>query len=130
MMKQQQALLTMAHLGDENKHWVGLVVHAQNKSIYYGDSLNSPIPPTLLETYQWWISQHSPTAFDLKHLPIMHQEDYYSCGVLSDNALAHFALPKLFPLFKSFEAWAARMSAFVRVASHILEQVSIHLFIC
>jgi hypothetical protein len=106
------------------------VVSVQNKSIYYGDSLNSPILPTLLETYQWWISQHSPTVFDLKHLPITHQEDYYSCGVLSDNALAHFALPKLFPIFKSFEAQAARMSAFVRVASHILERVSIHLFIC
>ena len=127
MMKRQQAVLTMAHLGNKNKHWVGLVVDARDKAIYYGDSLDSPIPPNLLETYQWWILQHSSTSFDLKNLPITHQEDGYLCGILADNALAHFALLKLFPLFKSFEARAARMSAFVRVAYHILEQVSTHI---
>jgi hypothetical protein len=59
LMKREQALLTMAHLGDDNKHWVGIVIDARDKVIYYGDSLESPIPPNLLETYRWWISQHS-----------------------------------------------------------------------
>ena len=125
----QQALLTIANLGDENQHWVGLVVDAEEKAIYYGDSLESPIPPDLVETYQWWISQHSSTSFEVKNLPITHQEDGSSCGILADNSLTHFALPNLVPLFKSFEARAARMSAFIHVANHILERVSTHIIL-
>jgi hypothetical protein len=128
LMKQEQALLTMAHLGDDNKHWVGIVIDARDKVIYYGDSLESPIPPDLLETYQWWILQHSTSSFDLQDLPITHQEDGSSCGILADNGLSHFAFPELFPLFKSFEVHAARMSTFTHIANHILEQVSIHTY--
>jgi len=51
LMKWEQALPTMAYLGDDNNHWVGNVINAQDKVIYYGDSLESPIPPDLLETY-------------------------------------------------------------------------------
>jgi hypothetical protein len=128
LMKQEQALLTMAHLGDDNKHWVGIVIDARDKVIYYGDSLESPIPPDLLETYQWWILQHSTSSFDLQDLPITHQEDGSSCGILADNGLSHFAFPELFPLFKSFEVHAARMSTFTHITNHILEQVSIHTY--
>jgi hypothetical protein len=122
-MKQEQALLTLAHLGDNNQHWVRLVVDAKEKAIHYGDSLEYPIPPDLLQNYEWWISQHSSSSFVLKDLPVTHQEDGSSCGV-ADNGLNHFTSPKLFPLFKSSEARAARMSTFIRVAKHILERVS------
>jgi hypothetical protein len=124
IMKREQALLTLAHLGDDNQHWVGLVVDAKEKAMHYGDSLGYPIPPDLLRNYEWWISQHSSSSFVLKDLPVTHQEDGSSCGVLADNGLNHFTWPKLFPLFKSFEARAARMSTFIRVAKHILERVS------
>jgi hypothetical protein len=128
LMKQEQALLTMAHLDDDNKHWVGIVINAQDKVIYYGDSLESPIPPDLLETYRWWISQHLTSSFDLQDLPITRQEDGSSCGILADNSLSHFAFPELFLLFKSFEVRAARMSTFARIANHILKQVSMRTY--
>jgi hypothetical protein len=118
IMKRRQALLTLAHLGDCNQHWV---VDVKEKAIHYGDSLESPIPPDPLQNYEWWISQHSSTSFVLKDIPVTHQEDGSSCGVLADNGLNHFAWPKLFPLFKSSEARAAKMSAFIRVAIHLEE---------
>jgi hypothetical protein len=57
MMRREQALLTVAHLGSDNQHWVGLIVDAKERAIHYGDSLKSPIPHDLLQTYQWWIVQ-------------------------------------------------------------------------
>jgi hypothetical protein len=51
IMKQEQALLTLVHLGDNNQHWVGLIVDAKEKAIHYRDSLEYPIPPDLLQYY-------------------------------------------------------------------------------
>jgi hypothetical protein len=125
LMAREQALLMVAHLGKMNKHWVGLGVDAQEKAIHYGDSLRSHMPSGLSETYQWWISQHSSSAFTFKDLPIMKQEDSVFCGIISDNGLNNFALPDITPLMKSSEVRAGKMSAFIRVANHILKSVVI-----
>jgi hypothetical protein len=120
-----RTLLTIAHLGDNNKHWVGLVVDAEAHVIQYGDALGSPILPDLLEAYEWWILQHTASPFQTKELQITKQEDSSSCGILADNAVGHFALPGAFPLMKASEACSiGRMSTFIRVANYILERVS------
>jgi len=128
LMAQEQTLLTVAHLGKKHEQWVGLVVDAWEKTIHYGDSFGSHMPPRLLEMYQWCIAQHSSSTFTLKDLPITRQEDSPSCGVISDNALNNFALSDVTPLMKPLEVRAGRMSAFICIANCILESLSTHIF--
>jgi hypothetical protein len=100
------------------------VVDAKENRIHHGDSLGSPIPSDLLETYQWWIAQHSSTSFELQDLPIARQEDGSMCGVLADNCLNHFVFPNVVPLYKGSEMHVARMATFCHVGDHILEHVN------
>ena len=126
LMRRNQALLMIAHLGEDNKHWVGLVIDAKEHTIHYGDALGSPIPAKLLEAYEWWILQHTPSPFKMKDLPVTKQDDGSSCGILADNSLDHFALPGAYPLMKPSQVCSiGRMSTFICVASHILERVSL-----
>lgn len=124
LLRREQTLLTVAHLGEDNKHWVALVVDVKDKSIRYGDSLGLPIPSELLEAYTWWLAQHSPIVFENNHLPITKQEDGSSCGTLADNCLNHFATPMISPMIKTLAIREARMSAFSCIANHVLERVS------
>jgi hypothetical protein len=129
LVEKQRALLTIAHLGDDNKHWVRLIIDAKEQTTHYGDALNAPIPTDLFEAYEWWISQHTPSPFEMKDLQITKQEDGESCGILADNGLNHFALPGVFPLMKASEVrTVGRMSTFIRIANHILERVSTYPF--
>jgi hypothetical protein len=91
MVERGRALLTIAHLGDDNKHWVGLVVDAEECLIYYGDALSSPIPPHLLKAYEWQILQNTASLFQMKDLRITKWGGGSSCGILADNAVDHFA---------------------------------------
>jgi hypothetical protein len=80
LFAQRQALLTVAHLGEDNKHWVGLVVDAKENRVHHGNSLESPIPSDLLETYQWWIAQHSSALFELRTYQL-HAKKMVQCVV-------------------------------------------------
>jgi hypothetical protein len=99
----EQTLMTVAHLGATNKHWVALVVDVKDKKICYRDSPGQPIPCCILKAYQWWISQHSPVSFDLVNLPIAHQDDNVSCGIIANDALMVFAMPDTYSLMKTID---------------------------
>jgi hypothetical protein len=108
-----QMVLTTAHLGKKNKHWVALAVDTEAKKIYYGDSLGSLIPTNLFATYQWCMQQHYSSSSELHNLPITQQEDESSCSIVADNALTHLTFPNKVPLYTPLEMQATRMLTFI-----------------
>jgi hypothetical protein len=44
----QQTILTLHHLGDDNKHWVSLVIDGEHQTMYYGNSYGTEILPDLV----------------------------------------------------------------------------------
>lgn len=121
----KRSVLTLHNLGEDNKHWVSLVIDGENQTFRYGNSYGTDIPSVLLDALQWWISQHHPAPFDIKTLPITLQEphDTSSCGFLANNCLEHFAFPNTIPLLKSSNIRAARMTAFLDTAQQVVDQV-------
>jgi hypothetical protein len=101
-----------------------VVIDTEHYVIQYGDALGSPIPSSLLNTYKWWLSQHSDQDFTPVDLPISQQIDNYSCGMLSDNALHHYVDPKLYPLTKTSGIISGRLKTFNILVAHIQERVS------
>lgn len=121
----KDSVLTLHNLGKDDQHWVSFVVDGEAHTILFGNSYGTDIPPELLNTYQWWFSQHSATPFTLKALTISFQEPHNtsSCRFLSHNSLECFAFPSTVPLIASNNIQAARMKAFVSIAGQVLEQV-------
>ena len=122
----KQGVLTLHNLGENNQHWVALVVDSEAKVILYRNLFGTDIPPKLLEAYQWWLLQHTSSSLAHGILPITFQEphDTSSCGFLSHNSLEHFAFPGTVLLIATSGIRAARMKAFLSIAEQVLEQVS------
>jgi hypothetical protein len=59
-------------------------------TVFYGDSLGKKISDDLREVLDWWIHLHTGRLFDYRDLPIAHQQDGYSCGILAWHALVAF----------------------------------------
>jgi len=127
IINNSQTILTIGHLGVHNgkEHWIAIVVEGKAGIIRYGDSFGAPIPPTLLATFQWWLSHHDQRIFQVADLPIAMQTDGFSCGMFAPNALNHFVDPQLFPLAKQSDAIAGRLRMFNEVAQGILERVGV-----
>lgn len=126
LVEKRATLLTEVHLGmHSNKpHWVAVVVDAKRNKLMYGDSYQKDIPAGLLNTYRWWLAQHTLQHFSNEVLPIGKQTDSHSCGLFADNALAHYLDSEKYPLIVRGEALDACLKMFVRLAEHILERVS------
>ncbi|TFK63784.1 hypothetical protein BDN72DRAFT_722976, partial [Pluteus cervinus] len=84
---EKRQLATITNLNDV--HWVSYVVDFSEQNIWYGDSMGNPIPHELRTVLQWWTHYHSGHHFDLLALPISIQQDNFSCGVLSWDALRY-----------------------------------------
>jgi hypothetical protein len=82
--------MTIHHFRENNWHWVAIVIDSEHKTIHYRNSYGTDMPLELVNAYQWWLSQHIPSAFTIMALPITFQEDSLSCGLLSHNSLNHF----------------------------------------
>jgi hypothetical protein len=121
----KKSVLTLHHLGKDNPHFVAIVIDGESETINFGNSYGAPIPPNLLDAYQWWLSQHVSSPFRVTTLPITSQEpeDTSSCGFLADNSLQHFAFPSSVPLILRPGIQAARMKAFLLLAQQVLDQV-------
>ncbi|KZS86416.1 hypothetical protein SISNIDRAFT_420937 [Sistotremastrum niveocremeum HHB9708] len=107
-------------------HWVAMVVDAHRRSIRYGDSFGHPIPDTLLETIHWWIRHHYVTTqdFELTHLPVTHQNDGFSCGMLAMNALSHFMVKDVPLAAAKSVAYGERLRVVANAAAFYIENVS------
>ncbi|KAF9025715.1 hypothetical protein BDZ89DRAFT_1040400 [Hymenopellis radicata] len=94
-------LSTIAHTGGQ--HWVALIFDFENSIIYFGDSLRGEM-----------ISEIHKSV--MRKLPITHQLDGFSCGLLSWNALCVFLLSDV-SLFSVSTACVhdERMKIFLRV---------------
>jgi hypothetical protein len=119
----RKGALTIHNLGEDNQHWVAIVIDGKHETIHYGNSYGTNMPFELLDAYQWWLSQHALSPFAIKKLPITSQEDASSCGFLSHNSLDHFAFPDAVPLIVSSGIQAARMKTFLLMAERIVDQV-------
>ncbi|THH13403.1 hypothetical protein EUX98_g9730 [Antrodiella citrinella] len=108
-----------------NNHWVALVADVEEKIIYYGDSLDYSASSSSAFDYvagkvhaqamAWWLGVHGITGMLFDRLPISRQEDGYSCGLLSLNALAHHYLPKRHPLIHPSYVDVSRMDFLYRI---------------
>jgi hypothetical protein len=49
----QQTVLTLHHLGNNNKHWVSLVIDGEHQTMHYGNLYGTEIPPDLVTACQW-----------------------------------------------------------------------------
>ncbi|KAF8166377.1 hypothetical protein BJ912DRAFT_243100 [Pholiota molesta] len=77
-------------------HWVALLVDTANLTIKYGDSLKGAATGEakgVIDAVAWWIESHISAVFKREALPITHQADGFSCGVLSIDAIRHAVLP-------------------------------------
>ncbi|KAJ8579203.1 hypothetical protein M405DRAFT_870581 [Rhizopogon salebrosus TDB-379] len=122
----QQVVLTLHHLGNDNKHWVSLIIDGKHQTMHYGNSYGTEVPPDLVKAYQWWLLQHGATPFTIKALPITAQspDDTSSCGFLANNSLKHFAFPNTVPLIASSGIKATRMKTFIQNAGKVLDQIA------
>jgi hypothetical protein len=89
--------------------------------VRYGDALKAPIPEELSAACRWWLGKHTPTEAEVADLPIACQTDGHSCGMLVDNAQAHFVDPTV-PLDAPTHVANSRLEMFNRIATRGLEQ--------
>lgn len=106
-------------------HWVAIVVNATNFTVKYGDSFGSDRKSELVDAVTWWLQFHIPTPFRSDGLSITKQEDGFSCGVLSIDAVRHAILPGAVLIQPSSSAaiQRARVEMFVRVGEREAELV-------
>lgn len=86
----RKQLVLIGNVGEN--HWIALVLDFAQGTIFYGDSLGKKISDNLRELLDWWTHLHTGHHFDYRDLPITHQQDDYSCGLLAWNALVAFLL--------------------------------------
>ena len=104
-------------------HWVAIVIDFHTHTIWHGNSLGWAIDPDMLTLLEWWTTEYSISKFTVNHLPITHQSDTFSCGLLAWNALANFFLPERFPLIAVEKVAAERLQLFLRISDHHQQHV-------
>jgi hypothetical protein len=111
-----QYLVTIAHTWQV--HWVPIIFDFHAKRILHGDSLRWELEPTAKAVLDWWTSTHTSAPFTYEKLPITHQEDSVSCGLLAWNAICHYFFPSVYPLIDLGDVAIERVKVFLRVCTH------------
>lgn len=104
-------------------HWVSTVVDFMAGRILYGDSLGGQPENEFISAIQWWIQYHTNTQFVISELMVPRQEDSFSCGILAFNVLAHFYLPKQYPLMDTMWIGEERLKNFLEIGRRHLNHV-------
>jgi hypothetical protein len=100
------------------------VLDFRAKTIWYGDSLQWEIEPKLRSVLEWWTEEHGSVRFTYQRLPITHQNDSFSCGLLAWNALAHFFLPFHRPLIDPADVVMERLRVLLCICERHHKNVS------
>ncbi|KAF7359565.1 hypothetical protein MVEN_00679900 [Mycena venus] len=128
VVQSRSALITSGHLGPitDEPHWVAIVfdMTQPNGVLRYGDSFGGEIPGELVAACRWWLNQHTTVKLELAGLPIVHQEDGHSCGILVDNAQQDFVDLSV-PLLETAKFMDARLEVFNKICVRALEQLEI-----
>ena len=108
----------------ENTHWVAVEVDVTASQIRIGDSLEwNRSCSDLVTGLNAWLSTtlHQPfkVSYDLPH---GKQQDTYSCGICSINAIEHRIVPSI-PLWTPALRHVIRMEKFGEIARRYLDQV-------
>jgi hypothetical protein len=103
-------------------HWVAVILDFKHDLILLGDLLDQN-KHAMTDILEWWTEHHSGCQFTVQPLAITHQQDIFSCGLLSFNALAHHFLPNLYPLIDAMLVANGRLEMMLEVIEQHLNQV-------
>jgi hypothetical protein len=107
----------------QNTHWVAVVLDFSSHVIWHGDSLGWQMEAKTKDVIAWWIQAHTSVPFTHKPLPVTHQDNIFSCGLLAWNLLVHYFLPAQNPLIDASLVAIARIKVLLRISTHYLDQV-------
>ncbi|KIJ90293.1 hypothetical protein K443DRAFT_50162, partial [Laccaria amethystina LaAM-08-1] len=115
-----EMLVTIANIG--NNHWIALIIDFKNSRFLYGDSMGGTVDEDIQEALTWWIHHHTGKHFMKNYMPITHQQDGHSCGILAWAALAVFLFPETYSLMDPGVVADERLRMFLRVSDRHNEQ--------
>ncbi|KAG2152842.1 hypothetical protein DEU56DRAFT_977227 [Suillus clintonianus] len=125
-----ELLLFPVHV--HGNHWVAVAVDFNKKNIAIGDSLRGQIPPPdeFARQVQQWLLRVFNAHFSINNegLTCASQNDTYSCGVVSTNAIAHTVFGD--ELWQPKAKSVARATWFVILARDWLSNVRMYFAIC
>ncbi|KAG2157538.1 hypothetical protein DEU56DRAFT_720332, partial [Suillus clintonianus] len=111
-----------------NNHWVAIILDFEHDLILLGNSLDQNKHCDIVkDILEWWTKHHSGRQFMVQPLAITCQQDIFSCGLLSFNALAHHLLPNSYPLIDAVHVANGRLEIMLEVIKQHLDQVCTHL---
>jgi hypothetical protein len=118
----RKRIVSMRNVGAD--HWIAFVIDSGTASIAVGDSFKKPHPSFVSATSRW-VKRHMKHTYQQTTLPCTRQEDGFSCGILTMNAIEHYLDPEHYPLVsKTPHALAAsRMSRAIDAITHHLDSV-------
>lgn len=118
-----EQLAVITNIG--GNHWVAIAVDFKAQEILYGDSLGHTITDELRNIINWWTYLHTGHHFMHRHLPITHQLDGFSCGILAWNALATFFLQPCCQLMDPKRARVERLEVLLAILERHNGQVCV-----
>ena len=121
---------TKTHLGMiwfiKCSHWCSMDINTSQHTICYGDPEGDEAPNWLCDATKWWLSKHMEGTFKWEILPCPAQHDEFSCGILTQNGLAHSFLPAAHLLINTSSNQAvaiAHLKAGAEVIQHHIRMV-------
>jgi hypothetical protein len=102
-------------INKNGNHWVGMAIDFKTGRTFYGDPMEDPISTDLQQVINWWIGYHTGSSFAHDILPISHQLDTHSCGVLIWDSLRCFLLKTKPQLMEANRMDDARLEIFLRL---------------
>lgn len=97
-------------------HWISLIIDSEQGTVFYGDSLGMDINDSLRGVLDWWTHLHTGRIFDYRKIPVTHQQDGYSCGLLAWHSLTAFLFKGKFPMVDPSCVAQERLKVLLRVA--------------
>ena len=116
-------------------HWTSLVITFKPPRIFYGDSLENPMPLDKASSFRRWIShmlsrsghEFQESDISIYSLEITVQQDPISCGLFALNAISHYYLQQNSPLLQSDILSLARYR--MEIALELLQEGAVSLFL-
>ncbi|KAL1671215.1 hypothetical protein EV122DRAFT_256649 [Schizophyllum commune] len=116
MLSESGARLTGPN-GVDGNHYASLVVDVSTRTVRYFDPMYVEPPADLRDIVSWWLAAHGMHDFTevLASRGCTRQADWYSCGLLSMNALEHDVAPETYPLIEAAQCDRGRLVMLQRV---------------
>ena len=113
---QQRYLATI--VSSFGTHWVAIILDFGHGIVWHGDSLGWKLEDRIKTALDWFTHRYTSLKFSYQKLPITHQDDSFSCGLLAWNALSHFFLPAEHPLIEPTQVSLEGLKVLLRACAH------------